>query len=376
MARCCKVVAVLLVVLATAAGFLLGAPPGPPRGKGKAPQPNVAKNKVEGKPRTTAEKTLVGPSPTIETITVGSPQHGLFIDSEQARAIALEAATSKTVPKATTLEALHSLAHSSELELTTGLSAPLPVQTMEGLWRLCFCEGDFLPGVDVDKHGYVARGQNVEILFDPEGEKITLGSSGFGSSLPAAMQGGLSYTPETQTVTGTFEKAGMESLDLQAFLIDDDALGFHTVSEDKHVILLFHAEKSKAAAARLSKAVSIAASSVSEAEKAATAEAKKAATAEVAGKDLLNLVLDIQLVSEEDVHENKRLAVQETGRETGSFNTFIHYLETEGGMIYAVVAGPILFSYMKYYSPVAASKATAAAIVMVETVKHILKANA
>ncbi|CAM9511211.1 unnamed protein product [Ectocarpus sp. 8 AP-2014] len=239
---------------------------------------------------------------------------------------------------------------------------------MEGLWRLCFCEGDFLPGIDVDKHGYVARGQNVEILFDPEGEKISLASSGLGSSLPAAMQGGLSYTPETQTVTGTFEKAGMESLDLRAFLIDDDALGFHTVSEDKHGILLFHAEKSKAAAARLSKAVSIAASSVSEAEKAATAE--------VAGKDLLDLVLDVQLASEEDVHEDKRLAVQETGRETGSFNTFIRYLEKEGGMIYAVVAGPILFSYMKYYSPVASNKATAAAIVMVETVKHILKANA
>lgn len=32
--------------------------------------------------------------------------------------------------------------------------------------------------------------------------------------------------------------------------------------------------------------------------------------------------------------------------------------------------------YMKYYSPVASSKVTAAAIVMVETVKHILKANA
>ncbi|CAM9341448.1 unnamed protein product [Ectocarpus sp. 4 AP-2014] len=370
MARCCKVVAVFLVVT-TASGFLSGAPPGPPRGKGKTPQPNVAKNKVDGKPRTTADKTLVGPSPTIETIAVDSPQHGLFIGSEQARAIALEAATSKTVPKATTLEALHSLAHSSELELTTGLSAPLPVQTMEGLWRLCFCEGNFLPGIDVDKHGYVARGQNVEILFDPEGEKITLGSSGLGSSLPVAMQGGLSYTPETQTVTGTFEKAGMESLNLRAFLIDDDALGFHTVSEDKHGILLFHAEKSKAAAARLSKVVLITASSVSEAEKAATAE--------VADRDLaspLDLVLDVQLVSEEEIHEDKRLAVQETGRETGSFNTFIRYLEKEGGMIYAVVAGPILFSYMKYYSPVASGKATAAAMVMVETVKHILKANA
>ncbi|CAM9516766.1 unnamed protein product [Ectocarpus fasciculatus] len=246
---------------------------------------------------------------------------------------------------------------------------------MKGLWRLCFSEGDVLPGIDVDKHGYVARGQNVDILFDPEGKKITLASSGLGSS-PAAVQGGLSYTPETQTVTGTFEKAGMESLDLQAFLIDDDALGFHIVSEDKHGILLFQAEKSKAAAARLSKAVSVAASSVSEAEKAATAEAERAATAKVAGKTLLDLALDIQLASEEDLHEDKRLAVQETGRETGSFNTFIRYLETEGGMIYAVVAGPILFSYMKYYSPVASSKATAAAIVMVETVKHILKANA
>lgn len=52
----------------------------------------------------------------------------------------------------------------------------------------------------------------------------------------------------------------------------------------------------------------------------------------------------MSLLSGEEQHEDKRLAVQETGRETGSFNTFIRYLETEGAMLYAVLAGPILFS--------------------------------
>lgn len=50
------------------------------------------------------------------------------------------------------------------------------------------------------------------------------------------------------------------------------------------------------------------------------------------------------IVSVEDVHDDKRLAVEETGRNTGSFNTFIRYLETEGATIYAVLAGPVIFS--------------------------------
>lgn len=49
-------------------------------------------------------------------------------------------------------------------------------------------------------------GQDVEILFDTEDERLVLGSRGLASSLPVAVQGGLSYAPETRTVTGTFEK--------------------------------------------------------------------------------------------------------------------------------------------------------------------------
>jgi len=52
----------------------------------------------------------------------------------------------------------------------------------------------------------------------------------------------------------------------------------------------------------------------------------------------------MELMGAEDHHEDKRLAVQETGRKTGSFNTFIRYLENEGATIYAVLAGPVLFS--------------------------------
>lgn len=58
----------------------------------------------------------------------------------------------------------------------------------------------------------------------------------------------------------------------------------------------------------------------------------------------MELKVDLQLISDEDIHEDKRLAVQETGRKTGSFNTFIRYLETEGAMIYAVLAGPVMLS--------------------------------
>ncbi|CAN0050482.1 unnamed protein product, partial [Hapterophycus canaliculatus] len=131
-------------------------------------------------------------------------------------------------PKATTLEALNCLAHSSALELSEG-SAPLPAESIGGLWRLCFCEGDFLEGLEVDNHGYISRGQDVEILFDTEDERLILGSKGLASSLPVAVQGGLSYAPETRTVTGSFEKeaVGIESLILQACLVDEDALGFY-----------------------------------------------------------------------------------------------------------------------------------------------------
>lgn len=52
----------------------------------------------------------------------------------------------------------------------------------------------------------------------------------------------------------------------------------------------------------------------------------------------------MELMSGEDAHEDKRLAVQEGGRKTGSFDTFIRYLETEGATVYAVLAGPIIFS--------------------------------
>ena len=58
----------------------------------------------------------------------------------------------------------------------------------------------------------------------------------------------------------------------------------------------------------------------------------------------LELKLGMELMGAENIHEDKRLAVQEAGRKTGSFNTFIRYLETEGATIYAVLAGPILFS--------------------------------
>lgn len=52
------------------------------------------------------------------------------------------------------------------------------------------------------------RGQDVEVLFNVQDKKMVLGSSGLEADLPApAVQAGLlDYTPETQTVTGTFEK--------------------------------------------------------------------------------------------------------------------------------------------------------------------------
>ncbi|CAN0226032.1 unnamed protein product [Scytosiphon promiscuus] len=361
--------------------------PGPPS-KNDVSRPDGPKSKVDGKPKTAVGEPAVGPSPNIETIPIGSPLHGLPVDSGltamQARAIALEAAASKTGElgsfAATTLDALNCLAHSSALELSEGSAASLPVESIAGLWSLCFCEGDFLQGLEVDNHGYISSGQDVEILFDTEDERLVLGSRGFASSLPVAVQGGLSYSPETRAVTGTFdqETVGIESLALQACLVDEDALAFHANLDEKNVFLLFRALKSKAAADRLTTAATAAAlSALSEVADvdADDTEAEKAATARVAGKQLLDLKLSLSLLSGEEQHEDKRLAVQETGRSTGSFNTFMRYLETEGAMLYAVLAGPILLSFLKHYTPVAANKATAAAIVMVETVKHIVKAN-
>lgn len=49
-------------------------------------------------------------------------------------------------------------------------------------------------------------GQDVELLLDTEDERLVLGSRGLASSLPVAVQGGLTYSPETRTVTGTFDK--------------------------------------------------------------------------------------------------------------------------------------------------------------------------
>eukprot|EP00752_Nemacystus_decipiens_P008780 g7834.t2 len=348
----------------------------------KASQPpsgKVTKNKVDGNPGSVVDEVAKRPSPMIETISISTPQqHDLLVGSDlsalHARAIALEAATSKTVPKDTALEALHCLARSSEMDLSQG-SAPIPLESMDGVWRLCFKDGDFLEGIEVDKHGYLPRGQDVELMFDVQGKRIVLGGSGLDPDLPMAVQAGLlDYTPETQTVTGTFEQeaVGIETLVLQPCLIDDDALGFKTLSKDKQQgFLLFQAEKSKASKARLSRALSAAPPSFPS---LSTSEAEKAATAKVAGQKLLDLKLAMELMSGEGAHEDKRLAVQEGGRKTGSFDTFMRYLETEGATIYAVLAGPILFSFMKQYSPVAATKATAAAIVMVETVKHVLTA--
>lgn len=292
------------------------------------------------------------------------------LNAVQARAIALEAASSKTVPKATVVEALSLLAHAAEAELTGGAEAHVPVQAVEGVWRLCFCEGGFLDGIEVDNHGYVGRGQEVDMRIDAKEERIVLGSSGLQSSLPKIIRGGLSYAPETQTVTGTFdnESVGIDDLVMSAFLVDEDALGFHTIMHGQPSFLLFHAEKGKAAAARLSKDAVALPSKVS--------EAKKAATAAVAGKKKLELKVDLQLISEESMHEDKRLAVQETGRKTGSFNTFMRYLETEGGMIYAVLAGPVMLSFVRAYNPIAVTKATAAAIVLRETLRHLVETSA
>ncbi|CAN0404174.1 unnamed protein product, partial [Laminaria digitata] len=107
--------------------------------------------------------------------------------------------------------------------------------------------------------------------------------------------------------------------------------------------LLFRAEKGKAAAGRLSADAVALPSKVSEAKKAATAAQIKKTTAVRSGI-FLELKIALQLISDESIHEDKRLAVQETGRKTGSFNTFIRYLETEGAMIYAVIAGPVMLS--------------------------------
>lgn len=42
--------------------------------------------------------------------------------------------------------------------------------------------------------------------IDAKEEKVVLGSRGLYSSLPKVVRGGLAYSQETQTVTGTFDK--------------------------------------------------------------------------------------------------------------------------------------------------------------------------
>lgn len=58
-----------------------------------------------------------------------------------------------------------------------------------------------------EKTNNMDRGQDVELWFDVQNKKMVLGSRGLKADPPAAgLQAGLlDYTPETQTVTGTFE---------------------------------------------------------------------------------------------------------------------------------------------------------------------------
>lgn len=70
---------------------------------------------------------------------------------------------------------------------------------------------------------------------------------------------------------------GIDSLVLHACVVDRDVLGFHTVSHGKEGFLLFLAEKSEAAAARLTKDAIVLPSKVN--------EAKEVATAAVAGQE-------------------------------------------------------------------------------------------
>lgn len=37
------------------------------------------------------------------------------------------------------------------------ITAPVPAGSIDGIWRLCFCDGDFLQGIEVDNHGYLER---------------------------------------------------------------------------------------------------------------------------------------------------------------------------------------------------------------------------
>lgn len=44
--------------------------------------------------------------------------------------------------------------------------APAPVGAIDGVWRLCFCEGDFVQGINVDNHGYLGRYQSAQVGRD------------------------------------------------------------------------------------------------------------------------------------------------------------------------------------------------------------------
>lgn len=245
---------------------------------------------------------------------------------------------------------------------------PAPAGAIDGVWRLCFCEGDFLHGIEADKHGYLGRNQQVDVRFDCSRERIVLGSSGLSSSLPKIVPGDLAYTQETQTVVGTFDKeaVGIGSLVLNAILVDGDALGFRTVSQGEEGLLLFRAEKSKRAAERLSeRAVDLSGKE---------SEAQGAVTAAPAHEEEPNI--DLKLVSDEGAHEDRRLAIEETGRQTGSFNTFMRYLETEVPSFYVVLAGPVLVRFARHYIPIVAAKVSAALIVLSETLHQFSGSSA
>lgn len=53
---------------------------------------------------------------------------------------------------------------------------------------------------------------------------------------------------------------------------------------------------------------------------------------------------EIKIMRDEMTHEARRMEVQEKGRKAGSFNTFMRYLETEGGSLYVAIAGPAILS--------------------------------
>ncbi|CAM9767524.1 unnamed protein product [Discosporangium mesarthrocarpum] len=133
--------------------------------------------------------------------------YGSDMSTAQAQAIAMEGALKRTVPKATLLDALHCLAHSTEVRGSlAGVKGPVPADAMDGVWRLRFCNGAALEGFQVDGHGYMDSRNHMELHVDSEVGKVSLNKG------KTKLRGDLIHSEGAKVISATLHEVSFLSL--------------------------------------------------------------------------------------------------------------------------------------------------------------------